>query len=265
MFGPILCRLLLTAVLVCAGCCAPALSLDRLGDADRRLHDSVLARLDPMIAQLRGTPALTTLTLDDLCRPLDATQQAYVKSLLAIDPDTIGVNTPFLGLSFGDPNLVPLQQTVTPLQGQPYSLPVQYLPRTVADQFRRMSDRMHSDIGRRVYVNSGFRNSAFQLYVFMSSMRNHDYSIRETVRLVALPGYSEHGCPARQAVDLLTQDGLDADTPPDLYENSPEFHWLAANAREFGFTLSYPKNSPTGISYEPWHWRFDPALLAPRP
>ncbi|HLP25741.1 MAG TPA: D-alanyl-D-alanine carboxypeptidase family protein, partial [Acidobacteriota bacterium] len=33
-----------------------------------------------------------------------------------------------------------------------------------------------------------------------------------------------------------------------------EFRWLKRHAGEFGFTLSYPKNNPHQIGYEPWHW-----------
>jgi hypothetical protein len=260
LYGPVL-RACLSALLACmAG--VSAMDFDRLSDADHRIHDSVLAKLDPIIAELRGSPALTTLTLEKLFNSLDGPEQAYLKGFLSIDPNSVGLGQPYVGLSFGDPNLVPLRQKVTPLQGKPYPLPVQYLPRVVSTQFQRMSDRMRKDIGRRVFVESGFRNSAFQLYVFLSSMKRHSYSVRQTVRFVALPGYSEHGCPARQAVDLLTQEGFNVDTPPDRYEQSPEFQWLAKNAREFGFVLSYPKNSPTGVSYEPWHWHFEPSLLA---
>ena len=32
--------------------------------------------------------------------------------------------------------------------------------------------------------------------------------------------------------------------------------WLRANADAFGFALSYPRDNPHGLVYEPWHWRF---------
>jgi hypothetical protein len=253
-------RMGLAMTLACAGV-VWALEVERLSEQDRRLHDAVLEKLDPLIAELRGTAGLTKLTMEQLFRPLTEAEQKYLRQFSSIDPNSIGLKMPFVGLSFGDPNLVPLRQKVTPLQDKPYSLPVQYLPRRVSEQFQRMSDRMQKEIGRRVYVESGFRNSAFQLYVFLSSMRRHNYSVRETVRFVALPGYSEHGVPARQAVDLLTQEGFNVDTPPSKYEQSTEFRWLTKNARQFGFVLSYPKDSPTGISYEPWHWHFEPKLV----
>jgi hypothetical protein len=259
--GPVL-RACFLALLACAAGVS-AMDLNRLSDADRKLHDSVLTKLAPVIDDLRGSPALTTMTLEQIFNPLDSPEQAYLRQFLAIDPNSVGLKLPYVGLSFGDPNLVPLRQKVAPLQGKAYSLPVLYLPRTASAQFQRMADRMQKEIGRRVFVESGFRNSAHQLFLFLASMKRHSYSVRETVRFVALPGYSEHGCPARQAVDLLTQEGFNVDTPPDRYEQSPEFKWLAKNAGNYGFVLSYPKNSPTGISYEPWHWHFEPSLLAP--
>jgi hypothetical protein len=260
--GPAFLRVCLLSLLACAAGVS-AMDLDRLSDADRGLHDSVLAKLAPVIDDLRGSSAMTMMTFEQLYRPLDGPEQAYLKGFLALDPNSVGLKLPFVGLSTGDPNLVPLRQKVTPLQGKPYSLPVLYLPRQVSVQFQRMADRMQKEIGRRVFIESGFRNSAHQLFLFLASMKRHSYSVRETVRFVALPGYSEHGCPARQAVDLLTQEGFNVDTPPDRYEQSPEFRWLVQYSREFGFVLSYPKNSPTGISYEPWHWHFEPSLLAP--
>ncbi|MGA7934447.1 MAG: D-alanyl-D-alanine carboxypeptidase family protein, partial [Kovacikia sp.] len=32
--------------------------------------------------------------------------------------------------------------------------------------------------------------------------------------------------------------------------------WLQANAAHYSFELSYPKNNPQGVNYEPWHWRY---------
>ena len=40
------------------------------------------------------------------------------------------------------------------------------------------------------------------------------------------------------------------------FENTAAFHWLEANAARYSFELSFPRDNPQGISYEPWHWRF---------
>ena len=33
-----------------------------------------------------------------------------------------------------------------------------------------------------------------------------------------------------------------------------EYAWLKDNAARFRFRLSYPRDNPHGIAYEPWHW-----------
>ena len=42
------------------------------------------------------------------------------------------------------------------------------------------------------------------------------------------------------------------------------YDWLAGNAHQYGFTLSYPKGQEerTGFEYEPWHWRYVGVELA---
>ncbi len=71
-------------------------------------------------------------------------------------------------------------------------------------------------------------------------------------------GYSEHQLGT--AVDFMTS-GIGGQLDTDLFENTPAFQWLQANAYRYGFILSYPKNNPYYI-YEPWHWRFVGVKLA---
>ncbi|HIP70232.1 MAG TPA: hypothetical protein EYH05_02410 [Anaerolineae bacterium] len=42
------------------------------------------------------------------------------------------------------------------------------------------------------------------------------------------------------------------------FANTSEGIWLAANAHQYGFTLSYPRDAygVTGFKYEPWHFRY---------
>ena len=42
------------------------------------------------------------------------------------------------------------------------------------------------------------------------------------------------------------------------FADSPAYAWLEANAHKFGFILRFPKDKEdiTGISFEPWHYRF---------
>lgn len=70
----------------------------------------------------------------------------------------------------------------------------------------------------------------------------------------ARAGYSEHQ--SGLCVDLITAEMKDVLSKD--FENSPAFEWLQANAHRYGFILRYPKDkeSVTGYSYEPWHYRF---------
>ncbi|MCY7275262.1 MAG: D-alanyl-D-alanine carboxypeptidase family protein, partial [Phormidesmis sp. CAN_BIN44] len=40
------------------------------------------------------------------------------------------------------------------------------------------------------------------------------------------------------------------------FDQTAAFNWLKQNAVRFNFEISFPKNNPQGVSYEPWHWRF---------
>jgi D-alanyl-D-alanine carboxypeptidase len=42
------------------------------------------------------------------------------------------------------------------------------------------------------------------------------------------------------------------------FHGTKEFNWLTAHAQDYGFILRYPqgKEQFTGVSYEPWHWRY---------
>ncbi len=253
----------LAAVLSCASCVS-ALDIDRLSDSDIRIHNSILSKFTDQVEK-RRPDAVATLTLEQLYKTLNDGEMDFLGKLMHLDPNSVGIRTPYLGLSSGEKDIVPIRQKFVAAGGKQTAMAVQYLPRIVYEQYKKMAQAMQAKIGRRIYLESGYRGSAYQLYLFLASLRRREYSIRETVRFVALPGYSEHGAPWRQAIDLMTQDGLNVDTPPERYERSPEFQWLAAHAREYGFVLSYPKNNPHGISYEPWHWHFDKSLLPAPP
>lgn len=70
----------------------------------------------------------------------------------------------------------------------------------------------------------------------------------------ALPGQSEHQ--TGLCVDFITSEMGGKLT--EEFENTAAFEWLSKNAYKFGFILRYPKDkeSITGYTYEPWHYRF---------
>ena len=71
--------------------------------------------------------------------------------------------------------------------------------------------------------------------------------------IVNPPGCSEHNCGL--AADLNSPEHTTLDTG---FADTAAFRWLCENAEQYGFILRYPKEaeSVTGITYEPWHWRY---------
>jgi D-alanyl-D-alanine carboxypeptidase len=104
--------------------------------------------------------------------------------------------------------------------------------------------------GIALHAVSGYRSADYQA-TLIARKRANGQSLAEILRVSALPGHSEH----HLGTTLDLHDG----TGPALeerFEQSAAFEWLRGNARAFGFVLSYPRDNPWGISYEPWHWRY---------
>lgn len=106
--------------------------------------------------------------------------------------------------------------------------------------------------GHWLWVRSSYRSYALQEETFQFWVGELGYE--EALRVSAQPGHSEH------------QLGTTADvTSAEVqYQLSQEFgetaggQWLAANATDYGFVISYPegREDETGYSYEPWHIRY---------
>jgi LAS superfamily LD-carboxypeptidase LdcB len=244
------------AALFLSGCAGSSINIHRLSERHFLMRRQVLDRLDPLIEQRRQRGDLATLSFEDLYRPLNSSQKRFVQSFLAINPQTLQIATPACDSAVRPSDLVVLgDQIIRPDNGDPWTIKPQFLPRPVYEAFMKMADQMKQDIGRTIYAESGYRSPAYQFYLFLYYMDNHDYSILETLRFVAWPGHSEHGCPPRQAVDIITENGINSEHNPAQLEATEEFQWMLKNAGQFGFELSYPKDSKTA-AYEPWHWRY---------
>ncbi|MBC7365967.1 MAG: D-alanyl-D-alanine carboxypeptidase family protein [Undibacterium sp.] len=99
---------------------------------------------------------------------------------------------------------------------------------------------------------SGFRSIARQAAIIRAHL-DAGRVIDEILTLVAAPGYSEHH--TGRAIDITAPDD------PPLVEGfalTPASTWLTIHAASFGFHLSFPRNNPHGIAYEPWHWCWRP-------
>lgn len=100
---------------------------------------------------------------------------------------------------------------------------------------------------------SGFRPISEQQHLFFDVKAQRGQDARERAEVSAPPGYSEHH--TGYAVDL--GDGnVPATNLNPKFENTAAFKWLKNNAARFSFEMSFPRDNPQGVSYEPWHWRY---------
>jgi D-alanyl-D-alanine carboxypeptidase len=100
---------------------------------------------------------------------------------------------------------------------------------------------------------SGYRSHDYQLGIFRRKLARGQ-SVDAILKVNAAPGFSEHH--DGRALDVSTPGEPAAE---ESFEATPAFAWLRGRAGDFGFVMSYPRDNPHGIVYEPWHWRYDGA------
>ena len=105
-----------------------------------------------------------------------------------------------------------------------------------------------SDDAVEIFLVSAWRSPQYQ-HDLIARKLAQGQTIEQILKVNAAPGYSEHH----------TGRALDIGAPhceilSGAFENTPAFRWLARHARGHGFQMSYPRNNPLGINYEPWHW-----------
>ncbi|WP_156815650.1 D-alanyl-D-alanine carboxypeptidase family protein [Pseudanabaena sp. PCC 6802] len=100
---------------------------------------------------------------------------------------------------------------------------------------------------------SGFRTVDEQKKLFFDISKQRNQTPAQRAMVSAPPGYSEHH--TGYAIDIGDGSAPSSNLSPD-FDKTEAFRWLESNAAQFGFELSFPKNNPQGVSYEPWHWRY---------
>lgn len=130
------------------------------------------------------------------------------------------------------PNLVGRMQRLTP---------------TAAQRWTSMQAEAEAD-GVTLLLVSGFRSVDYQARLIRKKI-NAGQTIADILRVNAAPGHSEHH--TGEAIDVATPGSRPL---TEDFETTEAFAWLSREAGRFGFTMSYPRDNPWGISYEPWHW-----------
>ena len=133
------------------------------------------------------------------------------------------------------------------------------LRKKAADSFLQMQGDARAS-GIILTAISGFRTVQQQEYLFFEIKRQRNQDTRKRAEVSAPPRYSEHH--TGYAIDIGDAK-VPATNLSENFEQTPAFRWLENNAARYSFELSFPRNNPQGISYEPWHWRYvgDPDSL----
>lgn len=107
-----------------------------------------------------------------------------------------------------------------------------------------------------VSVTSGYRSYAYQEQLFSQRVAMYPNLSEAEARakaatVVAIPGTSEHQ--SGLCIDMHNLASADI-----AFGQTSAFAWIAQNAHKFGFILRFPEDkvAETGISYEPWHYRY---------
>lgn len=130
----------------------------------------------------------------------------------------------------------------------------QYVDTRIYPELQKMFDIARKD-GVYPVVAAGYRTAEKQQSLMDEKIaeleaegRSAADAKKEAETWVATPGTSEH------------QLGIAVDIKADSihFAGSEVYEWLSENAWKYGFILRYPpdKKDITGVSYEPWHYRY---------
>ncbi|MBU3923037.1 D-alanyl-D-alanine carboxypeptidase family protein [Patescibacteria group bacterium] len=186
---------------------------------------------------------------------LEKNEVELCRKFLKINPRKYGFKGKYFGIKSVPKKLIEIK-------GQKYienekikNIATQYLSGRVYKLFIKLNKGLQKDLNRKLLIDSCYRSPAYQLFTFFYYLKFLNWNFRNTIKRVALPGYSEHGDPFNPAIDFITRDGKPSDKKPLDFLETKEYEWLLKNADKFGFYLSYSKKNKYGIMFEPWHWR----------
>ena len=135
-----------------------------------------------------------------------------------------------------------------------------YVHKEIYENFKEMQF-MAAKRGISLQLLSGYRSIDLQRDIFYENKSIRNQTAVERSRDSAPPGYSEHS--TGYAIDV--GDGNYPDTHFEVeFEQTPAFKWMKRFASKYHFVLSFPPNNKQGVTYEPWHWRFEGTVNALR-
>lgn len=126
----------------------------------------------------------------------------------------------------------------------------------VAPYYQAMYDAAKKD-GITLTPVSGYRsyerqknNFENRIQQYMNEGMDRTEATKKAAEIIMVPGSSEHNAGLAMDIGSLSES----------FENTDEFAWLSEHAADYGFILRYPKAADkraiTGVTYEPWHYRY---------
>ena len=126
------------------------------------------------------------------------------------------------------------------------------LRKNAAAKFQSMVAAARSS-GVNITTISAFRSVEAQKRLFFGIGAERGQQPTKRAEVSAPPKYSEHH--TGYAIDV-GDSSVSATNLNQNFDTTPAYKWLKANAANYGFELSFPKDNIQKVSYEPWHWRF---------
>lgn len=123
------------------------------------------------------------------------------------------------------------------------------------NELRTMMGEMKKDGVNNAWIQSAYRSYETQERLYKNKVtyyENLGYSKEEAEneaqRIVSKPNHSDHNLGLAVDFNYVTYDFI----------NTRAFTWLSENAEDYGFVIRFPgdKEDKTGVSHEPWHWRY---------
>lgn len=118
--------------------------------------------------------------------------------------------------------------------------------------------------GCKLYLVSAYRSMERQdalfrrkTAAFMEEGFPQEEAEKQAARYVARPGTSEHNLGL--AADIVSANWYASNTDlTTAFADTPHYEWLREHCAEYGFIERYPegKEGVTGVTYEPWHFRY---------
>jgi D-alanyl-D-alanine carboxypeptidase len=112
-----------------------------------------------------------------------------------------------------------------------------------------------AEAGIALQIISAFRSIEYQKDLILRKLARGE-SLVSILQVNAAPGFSEHHSGRALDIGCSGYSHLEIE-----FERSPAFAWLGIHAARFGFYLSFPRDNPYGVQYEPWHWCYKKAGL----